>query len=88
MMVWALSMSPTLSRTTSPARKAAAIGEREQHAKPEGLGDREQAFGLVGADHQRDLLGLTDVVDVGAEIQSPQCHPEQEPEPGHRAVAV
>ena len=38
-----------------------SIGEREQHAKPEGLGDREPAFGLVGADHQRDLLGLTDV---------------------------
>ncbi len=38
--------------------QAAAIGEREQHAKLEGLGDREQAFGLVGADHQRDLLAV------------------------------
>ncbi len=28
------------------------------------------------------------VVDVGGETQSPECHPEQEPEPGHRAVAL
>jgi hypothetical protein len=32
--------------------QAAAIGEAEQHAKLEGLGNREQALGLVGADHQ------------------------------------
>ncbi len=63
------------------------MGEAEQHAKLEGPGDREQALGFVGADHQRDLLGFADVVDLGGEIQSPECHPEQEPEPGHGAVA-
>jgi hypothetical protein len=68
--------------------QAAAIGQAEQHANLEGLGDREQAFGLVGADHQRDLLGLAEVIDVGGKVQSPECHPEQEPQPGHRAVAV
>ena len=56
--------------------QAAAIGEAEQHAKLEGPGDREQALGLVGADHQRDLLGLADVIDLGGEIQAPERHPE------------
>ncbi len=68
--------------------QAAAIGEREQHANLEGLGDRKQALGLVCADHQRDLLGLANVVDLVGEIQPPERDAEQEPEPGHDAVAV
>ncbi len=43
---------------------------------------------LVRAHHQRDLLRLTDVIDLGGKIQSPQRHAEQEPQPGHDAVAV
>ena len=40
------------------------------------------------AHHQRDLLGFFDVIDLGGKIQSPQRHTEQEPEPGHDAVAI
>ena len=42
---------------------------------------------LVRAHHQRDLLRLADVIDLGGQIQSPQRHAEQEPQPGHDAVA-
>jgi len=48
----------------------------------------QQALGLVRAHHQRDLLGFFDVKDLGGKIQSPQRHTEQEPEPGHDAVAI
>jgi hypothetical protein len=37
----------TFSLTTSPARKAAAIAETEQHAGLEAARDREQAARLV-----------------------------------------
>ena len=43
---------------------------------------------LVLAHHQRDLLRLADVIDLGGKIQSPQRHAEQEPQPGHDAVAI
>src|SRR4249919_1453868 len=68
--------------------QAAAIAETEQHAGLEARGDGEQAPRLVRAHHQRDLLGLAEVIDLGGEIQSPQRHAEQEPHPGHDAVAI
>src|SRR5271154_1529111 len=68
--------------------QAAAIAETEQHANLEAACDSQQAPGLVLAHHQRNLLGLTDVIDLGAKIQSPQRDAEQEPQPGHDAVAV
>jgi hypothetical protein len=36
----------------------------------------------------RELTGRSPVIDFGGEIQSPQRHAEQEPHPGHDAVAV
>src|SRR5712692_10612074 len=68
--------------------QAAAIAETEQYADLEAAGDGEQTPHLVRAHHQRDLLRLTDVIDLGGKIQSPQRHAEQEPQPGHDAVAV
>src|SRR5712664_2166382 len=68
--------------------QAAAIAETEQGANLEVAGDGQQAPRLVRAHHQRYLLGLTDVIDLGGKIQSPQCHPEQESQPGHDAVAI
>ena len=68
--------------------QAAAIAETEQHAGLEAACDRQQAPRLVRAHHQRDLLRLTDVIDLGGKIQSPQRHAEQEPYPGHDTVAV
>jgi hypothetical protein len=47
----------------------------------------QQTPRLVRAHHQRYLLRLTDVIDLGGQIQSPQCHAEQEPQPGHDAIA-
>src|SRR6202049_1916627 len=66
----------------------AAIAETEQCASLEAAGDGQQAPRLVLAHHQRDLLRLTDVIDLGGKIQSPQRHAEQEPQPGHDAVAI
>ena len=68
--------------------QAAAIAETEQHTGLEVAGDRQQALGLVRAHHQRDLLGLAQMIDLGGKIQSPQRHAEQEPQPGHDAVAI
>src|SRR5271170_6218980 len=67
--------------------QAAAIAETEQHANLEAAGDSQQAPGLVLAHHQRNLLGLTDVIDLGGKVQSPQRHAKQEPQPGHDLVA-
>jgi hypothetical protein len=68
--------------------QAATIAETEQRADLEAAGDGEQAPRLVRAHHQRDLLRLTDVIDLVRQIQSPQGHAEQEPQPGHDAVAI
>ena len=68
--------------------QAAAVAETEQGADLEAAGDGEQAPRLVRAHYQRDLLRLTDVIDLGGKVQSPQCHAEQEPQPGHDAVAI
>ena len=53
-----------------------------------GCGDGQQALGLVRAHHQRNLLRFADVINLGGKIQSPQRHAEQEPQPGHHAVAI
>jgi len=54
--------------------QAAAIAETEQYTHLEAARDREQAPGLVLAHHQRNLLRLTEVINLGREIQSPQRH--------------
>ncbi|WLA85749.1 hypothetical protein QNJ99_16915 [Bradyrhizobium elkanii] len=66
----------------------AAIAETEQKASLEAAGDREQALRLIRAHHQRNLLRLAEVIDLGRKVQPPQRHAEQEPQPGHDAVAV
>src|ERR1700692_4462387 len=68
--------------------QAAAIAETEQHAHLEAAGDREQAARLVLAHHQRNLLRLTEVINLGRKVQPPQRHAKQEPQPGHDAVAI
>src|SRR5713226_6104506 len=88
MMLCALSICLTFSRTNFARAQAAAIAETEQYADLEAAGDGEQTPHLVRAHHQRDLLRLMDVIDLGGKIQSPQRHAEQEPQPGHDAVAV
>ena len=68
--------------------QAAAIAQTEQRADLEVAGDGQQAPRLVRAQHQRYLLRLTEVIDLGGKIQSPQCHAKQKPHPGHDAVAI
>src|SRR5258705_2701573 len=68
--------------------QAAAIAETEQHADLEAAGDGQQAPRLVLAHDERELLRLTEVIDLGGKIQSPQRHPEHEPQPGHNAIAI
>src|SRR4029077_4105712 len=68
--------------------QAATIAETKQRADLEVVDDGEQSPRLVRTHHQRDLLGLADVIDLGRKIQSPQRHAKQEPQPGHDAVAV
>src|SRR5712671_5751260 len=66
----------------------AAIAEAEQEAGLEAAGDGQQAPRLILAHHQRDLLRLAEVIDLGGKIQSPQRHAKQEPQPGHDAIAI
>src|SRR5262245_15332447 len=66
----------------------AAIAETEQKASLEAAGDGQQALRLIRTHHQRNLLRLAEVIDLGRKVQSPQRHAEQEPQPGHDAVAV
>jgi hypothetical protein len=68
--------------------QTAAIAETEECADLEVAGDGQQAPRLVRAHHQRYFLRLTDVIDLGGKIQSPQCHAKQEPQPSHDAVAI
>src|SRR3984957_1918519 len=68
--------------------QSAAIAETEENAGLEAAGDGQQALGLVRAHHQRNLLRFADVINLGGKIQSPQRHAEQEPQPGHNAVAI
>jgi hypothetical protein len=68
--------------------QSAAIAETEENAGLEAAGDGQQALGLVRAHHQRNLLRFVDVINLGGKFQPPQRHPEQEPQPGHDAVAI
>jgi hypothetical protein len=87
---------PTFREDTTPDDKpdhfagpqAAAIAEAEQEAGLETARDGQQPLCLIPAHHQRNLLGLAEVIDLGGKVQSPQRHAEQEPQPGHDAVAV
>src|SRR6266581_1045162 len=65
-----------------------AIAETEQCADLEVAGDGQQTPRLILAHHQRDLLRLADVINLGGQVQSPQRHAQQELQPGHDAVAI
>lgn len=67
--------------------QAATVRKAEQHAGLEARGHGQQTPRLILAHHQRDLLRLTDVIDLGSQIQSPQRHAQQELQPSHDAVA-
>src|ERR1700738_3068266 len=71
-----------------PRAQTCTVAESEQYVNLEIPRHGQEALGLVRAHHQRDLLGFFDVIDLGGKIQSPQRHTEQEPEPGHDAVAI
>ena len=70
--------------------KPAAISEREHDPQSEAAGSRhgEQPPGLLRAQGQRQVQRLFDVIDFRRQIVPPQRYPEQEPYPGHDAVAV
>ena len=68
--------------------EAATVAKAQQHADLEATCHGQQALGLVRAHHQRDLLRLFDVIDLGGKIQAPERHAEQEPEPSHDPVAI
>src|SRR5882762_2292700 len=68
--------------------QAATAAKAERHAGLEARGNGQHAPRLVRAHHLRNLLGLADVIDLGRKIQPPQRHAEQEPQPGHDAVAI
>jgi hypothetical protein len=67
--------------------QSAAIAEAEQNARLQAAPHRQQSLDLVDAHYQRELLRFTNVVDLFGQVQSPQRHPEQEPQPSHDAVA-
>src|SRR5262252_10959409 len=68
--------------------KPTAIAEGEHHVIPEAAGHGKQPLGLIGAQDERQLLLLLEVVDLGREIVPPQGDAKQELHPGHDAVAV
>src|SRR5215471_551262 len=78
-----LDLEPDHLASTQPA----AVAETEQHAHLEVPGDGQEPLGLVRAHHQRNLLRLTQVIDLGRKIQSPQRHAQQKPQPGHDLIA-
>jgi hypothetical protein len=49
---------------------------------------RQQSLRLIDAHHERKLPRLTNVIDLFRKIQSPQRHPEQEPQPGHPSLGT
>ena len=71
MIICALSMSPARSRTISPARSPQLIAERQHYVHLEIARHGEQPLGLLRAHHQRQLLRLLEVVDLGGEIVPP-----------------
>ena len=77
----------TLSRTTSPARSPHPVAETEHHASLEIVGNGQQALGFIRTDHQWNLLRRAQVINLGGEVETPQCHPEQEAQPGHDDIA-
>src|SRR5262249_61857830 len=68
--------------------KPTAIAEGEHHAIPEAAGHGKQPLRLVGAQGERQLLLLLEVVDLGRQIVPPQRDAKQVLHPGHDAVAV
>jgi hypothetical protein len=78
------------SRTISPARspQPAAVAERQHDVHLGVARHDEQPLGLLRAHHQRQLLRLLEVVDLGGEIVPPQRDAEQKPHPGHDPVAI
>ena len=59
--------------------QAAAVAETEHHARLQTVGNRQQALGFIRAYHQGYLLRGAQVIDLGGEVETPQCHPKQEP---------
>jgi hypothetical protein len=51
--------------------QAAAVAETEQNADLEILGDGQQSPGLIRTHYLRNLLWLTQVINLGGKIQSP-----------------
>src|SRR5712672_1831227 len=68
--------------------QAAPIAKTECCAGLEARGNGQHATRLVRTHHLRNLLGLADVIDLGREVQPPQCHAQQELHPGHDTVAI
>src|SRR5215472_8586434 len=66
----------------------AAIAERYHDMHLEIARHGEQPLGLLRAHHQRELLRLLEVVDLGGEIVPPQPDAEQKPHPRHDPVAI
>jgi hypothetical protein len=68
--------------------KPTAIAEGEHHVIPEAAGHGEQPLGLIGAQGERQLLLLLEVVDLGREIVPPQRDAEEEQNPSRAPARV
>src|SRR5215468_757129 len=66
----------------------AAVADRQHRPGLQARRHRENALDLVWAQHDRHLLRLLDVVDLGREIVPPQCHFQEELHAGHDPVAI
>jgi hypothetical protein len=67
--------------------QSAAIAEAEQDARLQAAPHGQQSLDLINTHYERKLLRLTNVIDLFCQVQSPQRHAKQKPQPGHDAVA-
>src|SRR5437588_6756666 len=61
--------------------QSTAVAETEHHASLDTVGNRQQPLHFIRTYHQGNLLRCAQVIHLGGEVQTPQCHAEQEAQP-------
>jgi hypothetical protein len=68
--------------------QAAPMAKTECCAGPEARGNGQHATRLVRTHYLRNLPGLAAMINLGREVEPPQCHAQRELDPGHDTVAI
>ncbi len=62
---------------------ASAIRDAKENPGLECPGNSQKTLGLIDREYLRELLRLTQIIDLLGENEAPQRHPKQELQPGH-----